>query len=72
MSKRTIKFSKESAFVTKAKYDKVTKELSVNLKGKNYVYVGLNDDLISQWKESESIGEFFNQNIKPNFSILKD
>lgn len=57
----------ESSLVKRLCYDKRNEYLLVSLKGTYYHYCKLPVPVLQQWTASDSLGRYFNANIKGNF-----
>lgn len=70
-----LNFKKESSNIKGARYDEDSYTLEVTFKRNlKYLYLGVQPELITEWLESvnthgESVGEFFNDNIKDAHSV---
>ena len=58
---------KSSSLIKDMHYDKNNKYLLVRLKNTYYHYCSIPSRVVTQWKQSTSLGRYYNQNIKGNY-----
>lgn len=63
---------KPSSLVQEIYFDASNRYLIVNLNGTNYHYCGIEKNVVETWVSSESLGRFYNYNIKGNFDCRKN
>jgi hypothetical protein len=56
-----------SSLVNRVCYDKKEQYLIVNLSGTYYHYCEIPANVVSAWKQSDSMGRFYNARVKGNF-----
>lgn len=62
---------RESSNISNVYYKKSHGKMIVEFSnGALYVYYGVSASLLEQWKTAESVGKFFNTNIKSNSDIV--
>ena len=62
----------DSSFIQSAEYDKSTKKLILRMKnGSQYVYENISPKRFKNFMNSDSKGKYFNEYIKPNYSVSK-
>ena len=57
---------KPSSFIKNMFYDKRNNYLLVQLKSTYYHYCAISESVINDWKNSPSLGKYYNYNIKGN------
>lgn len=62
----------KSSFIRGSWYDKENSYLIMDLDGRNYQYCGVNEEIWFAYKNAESFGIYFNENIKGNYQCHLD
>jgi hypothetical protein len=66
---RELNFEEDSSWIIEARWNSQTDELFISTKsGKSYIYQGVDSGTILDWEVADSVGTFFNENIKANFT----
>ena len=58
---------KSSSLIKEMFYDSQGNYLLVSLKNTFYHYCGINSQVVNAWTTSDSLGQFYSQNIKGNY-----
>lgn len=60
----------KSTLIESFYYHNIPKILDITMRGKKYSYLGVNQDVVERFKNSESKGKFFNQYIRNKYRRL--
>jgi hypothetical protein len=63
---------RESSFITSAEYEDLTGDLTICMGEKTYIYSGVTMPVVMMFLASDSIGTFYNENIKGIYSVRTD
>jgi hypothetical protein len=62
----------KSSFIKRVCYDETNEYMLINLNGTYYHYCAIDDDTVSELLAADSMGRFYNTNIKGNFDCRKN
>ena len=64
---RVFQQTARSSFINRVCYDEANEYMLINLNGTYYHYCGIDDGTVSEFLSADSMGRFYNANVKGNF-----
>jgi hypothetical protein len=58
-----------SSFIQSVGYSRKERKLTVVIKGKQYNYVGVPKSVFTAMRKADSVGQFYNEVVKPEYEV---